>query len=86
MRIGKRATLDEMDAKAWAVFAADIGVGLPLIHRRVSEISQAVIARANGVASELMRPDLDQAALSRFAEMVADRATRCAVTVERARK
>jgi serine/threonine-protein kinase HipA len=27
MRIGKRATLEEMDAKAWAVFTADVGVG-----------------------------------------------------------
>ena len=83
MRIGKRATLEEMDAKAWAVFAADVGVGLPLIRRRVSEISRAVLARANEVANELRRLGLDEAALSRFAAMAADRAARCAVTVQR---
>ena len=61
MRIGKRATLGEMDAKGWSAFAADAGVGLPLIRRRVSEISQAVISRAHNVAERscaqaLMRP------------------------------
>jgi serine/threonine-protein kinase HipA len=83
MRIGKRATLEELDAKGWAVFAADVGVSLPLIRRRVSEISRAVLARANEVANELRRPGLDEAALSRFAAMAADRAARCAVTVQR---
>ena len=84
MRIGKRATLGEMDAKGWIAFAADAGVGMPLIRRRVSEVSQTVMARANEVASELMRPGLDEAALSRFAAMAADRAARCAVTIQRA--
>jgi serine/threonine-protein kinase HipA len=83
MRIGKRATLDEIDAKAWSTFAVDAGVGLPLIRRRVAEISQAVIARANGVAGALMRPDLDEAALARFATLAANRAARCAATVQR---
>ena len=86
MRIGKRATLEEMDAKAWVAFAADVGVGLPLIRRRVSEIGRAVIARANEVANELMRPGFDAAALSRFAAMAIDRAARCAVTVQRTQR
>jgi serine/threonine-protein kinase HipA len=83
MRIGKRATLGEMDAKGWSAFAADVGVGLPLIRRRVSEISQAVMVRANDVAGEVMRPGLDEAALSRLATMVTERATECAITVQR---
>ena len=40
MKIGKRATLAELDARGWAAFAADAGVGLPLIRRRVAEISR----------------------------------------------
>jgi serine/threonine-protein kinase HipA len=76
--------LGEMDAKGWIAFAADAGVGMPLIRRRVSEVSQTITARANEVASELMRPGLDEAALSRFAAMAADRAARCAVTIQRA--
>jgi serine/threonine-protein kinase HipA len=84
MRIGKRATLGEIDGKGWIAFAVDAGVGMPLIRRRVSEVSQTVMARANEVASELMRPGLDEAALSRFAAMAADRAAQCAVTIQRA--
>ena len=84
MRIGKRATLGEMDAKGWIAFAADAGMGVPLIRRRVSELSQTIMARANEVAAELMRLGLDETALSRFAAMAADRAARCAVTIQRA--
>jgi serine/threonine-protein kinase HipA len=72
-----------MDAKGWSAFAADAGVGLPLIRRRVAEISQAVIARANDVVGEVMRPGLDEAALSRFSAMAAERAAQCAITVQR---
>jgi serine/threonine-protein kinase HipA len=80
MRIGKRATLGEMDAKGWSAFAVDAGVGLPLIRRRVSEISEAVIARVQDVAGEVMRPGLDETALSRFAAMATERAEQCALT------
>ncbi len=80
MRIGKRATLGEMDPRGWSAFAADAGVGLPLIRRRISEISQAVIARAHDVADEVMRPGLDEAALSQVSAMAVERAELCAVT------
>jgi serine/threonine-protein kinase HipA len=80
MRIGKCATLAELDAKGWTAFAADAGLGLPLIRRRVAEISEAAIARANEVADELARPGLDGKSLLQFVEMVADRAARCALS------
>jgi serine/threonine-protein kinase HipA len=80
MRIGKRATLAELDAKGWTAFAADAGLGLPLIRRRVEEISEAAIARAKEVAAELARPGLDEKSLLQFVEMVADRAERCALS------
>jgi serine/threonine-protein kinase HipA len=80
MRIGKRATLGEMDPRGWSAFAADAGVGLPLIRRRISEISQAVIARAHDVADEVMLPGLDEAALSQVSAMAVERAELCAVT------
>ena len=83
MKIGKRATLGEMDAKAWATFAADAGLGLPLIRRRVREISEGVKAQAVGVADALTQPGLDNDALLRFAALVGDRAERCAATVQR---
>jgi serine/threonine-protein kinase HipA len=83
MKIGKRATLSELDASGWAAFAADAGVGLPLIRRRAREISDAVKRNAQDVAEALMRPGFDDAALSRFAVLVQDRAERCAITVQK---
>lgn len=79
MRIGKRATLAELDAKGWSAFAADAGLGLPLIRRRVAEISEAAIAKASGVAHELAGSGLDDEGLSNFAKMIAERAERCAI-------
>ncbi len=83
MKIGKRATLDEMDAKGWVAFAADAGLGLPLIRRRVSEISQSVKALAQDVAGELVQPGFDDAALSRLAALATERAVQCAITVQK---
>jgi len=76
MRIGNRATLAELDAAAWAAFAADAGLGLPLVRRRVAEISKAVIARTHEVAAGLARPGLDRTAIESLAERVRDRAER----------
>jgi serine/threonine-protein kinase HipA len=81
MKIGKRATLAELDAKGWAAFAADAGLGVPLIRRRVAEISKGVVEKATVIAAELSRPGLDRTATEQFAHMVRDRAERCAVTV-----
>ena len=81
MRIGRRATLETLDAKSWTVFAADAGVGSPMIRRRVVELCEKVRSMAHDIAGELMASGLDQAALSRFADMVVDRAERCALKV-----
>ncbi len=81
MKIGKRATLAELDAKGWAAFAADTSLGLPLIRRRVAEISKGVLEKATAVAEELSRPELDRTAIEQFANMIRDRAERCALTV-----
>ncbi|MCA3353425.1 MAG: type II toxin-antitoxin system HipA family toxin [Roseomonas sp.] len=81
MKIGKRATLAELDAKGWAAFAADAGLGVPLIRRRVAEISKGVIARTGEVAAELVRPGFYRTAIESLAAMVRERAERCALTV-----
>jgi serine/threonine-protein kinase HipA len=80
MRIGNRATLAELDAAAWAVFAADAGLGLPLVRRRVAEISKGVLEKATAVAEELARPELDRTAIEQFANMIRERADRCVLT------
>lgn len=83
MNIGKRATLGEMDAKGWTAFASDAGLGLPLVRRRVAELCESVQATARDVAGRLAQPGLDAAALARFAELVRNRAERCALTVQK---
>lgn len=80
MKIGKRATLAELDAKGWAAFATDAGLGLPLIRRRIAEISKGVLEKATAVGEELSRPELDRTAIEQFADMIRDRAERCALT------
>ena len=83
MKIGKRATLAEMNARGWAAFAGETGLGLPLIRRRVTEIGTRVEARTHEVAGALMGPGMDEGALSRFAERVAGRARKSVLTVRR---
>ncbi len=80
MKVGKRATLAELDAKGWAAFAADAGLGLPLVRRRVAEISKGVRDKATVVAAELSLPGLDRTAVEQLADMVRDRAERSAWT------
>ena len=82
MKIGKRATLEEMDSRGWESFAAGACLGRPFVYRRVSEISDVVESRAREVAGELQGGALDDAALSGLADTVAARANRCAHTVK----
>ncbi len=81
MRIGRRVTLETLDAKGWTAFATDAGLGPPMIRRRVVELCDKVRSGARDIAGALMISGLDQAALSRFANMVMDRAERCALKV-----
>ena len=81
MKIGRRSTLAEMDARGWEAFAKDTVLGLSLVRRRVAEISVAVKDQTEGVAVRLIQSGLDGQVLSRIAEMVASRAERCVLTV-----
>ena len=83
MKIGRRSTLAEMDARGWEVIRRQRqrSSDCPLVRRRVAEISVAVKDQAEGVGVGLMQSGLDGQVLSRIAEMVASRAERCALTV-----
>lgn len=83
MRIGKRATLEELDAKGWAAFAADAGLGLPLVRRRLRELCERTIAAARETADALCTQGVDEIVLGRLSDMVRDRADRCAMTFGR---
>lgn len=81
MKIGKRASLDEMDPRGWELFAAEAGLGLPLVRRRVAETAAAVESEAREAAGSLEDEGLDSAAMSKLAQSIAGRAIRCARTV-----
>ncbi len=83
MRIGKRATLEELDAEAWATFASGATLGLPLVRRRVAEMTESVAAKAEEAAATLMQPGLNHGALSRLASLVTARARLCARTTRK---
>ena len=80
MKIGKRATLAELDAKGWAAFAANVGVGLPLVRRRVTELSERVVEKAPDVVTDISRSGLDGMFVERLAHMIRERAERCAAS------
>ncbi len=80
MKVGKAATLAEMETKDWSAFAFEASVGLPLLRRRLAEMCDAVDKHAAKVANQIVRPGLDEAALRRFADMAIARAKSCAKT------
>jgi serine/threonine-protein kinase HipA len=83
MKIGKRATLFELDEKGWTAFADDAGLGLPLIRRRIAEISERVSVMARETADKLFEKGLDQDALVRFSDLAVQRAEDCAICFAR---
>jgi serine/threonine-protein kinase HipA len=81
MRIGKRATLSEMDAAGWQAFSKETGVGLLLVRRRVKELSDAT-GDAIPRLSEKMSPLATNAAtLDHVADSIADRAKLVALSI-----
>ena len=81
MRIARRATLEELRRGDWDRFANGAGLGAPFVRRRVQELADLALARADAVAAELAGPGMDQDALAGFAGRVAGRARRLALTV-----
>ena len=81
MKMGKRGELAGMDAKAWDGFAKDAGLGLPFVRRRVAGLCETLREVCGSVAAALQGPGFDNPALDGLAEMVRDRAERCALTI-----
>ena len=81
MKVARRATLEELRRGDWDRFAGGIGLGAPIVRRRVRELAGLALERAEGVARDLAHPGLDENALARCAVRTADRALRLALTV-----
>ena len=81
MRVARRATLEELRRGDWDRFARGMGLGAPIVRRRVRELAGLALERAEGVADDLARSGLDENALARCAARGKDRARRLALTV-----
>ncbi len=83
MKIGKQAVLEDINTRTWAAFAQDSGLGLPIIRRRVSELSEAVLETASDIAQTLSGHGFDDMRLEQIFQLICDRARRCSLTTTR---
>lgn len=74
MKMGKCATLEEMDASAWRKFASDAGLAAPFVQRRVAELADKLTSVAQNVIAPLCRQGLDEAQLMRLLAVITQRA------------
>jgi serine/threonine-protein kinase HipA len=73
MRLGKKATLQEMDTDGWKAFAKEAGVGWPLLRRRVGELGAEIISQAAKVGEELESSASEQRNAKELTELVVER-------------
>ena len=77
MKVGGRATLDEMGTKTWPAFAEAAGVAAPFVLRRVGALCDAVRAQLPNVTSHFALP-FDVESVQRVATLIEARALRLA--------
>ncbi|MPZ19803.1 MAG: type II toxin-antitoxin system HipA family toxin [Luteitalea sp.] len=80
MKIGKRATLEEIGPATWPAFAEDIGLAGPFVRRRVTELAEAAIAQAPSIPESPALAGLDVDALATYSSLIVSRAERVART------
>jgi serine/threonine-protein kinase HipA len=80
MKIGKKSTIEELDAKEWEAFAKECGLGFPLVRRRLSQMIEQVKSGIKKVAEELALPGLDCNATKVFSEIIQKRAEQSMTT------
>ncbi len=81
MKVARRATLQELRRGDWDRFASGIGLGAPIVRRRVRELTGLALERAEGVADDMAHSGLDRNALAGCAARNMDRVRRLALTV-----
>lgn len=74
MRIGKRATLAEMDADGWQAFAKEAGVGFRLVRRRITDLVDSTAEAVARVLEDISHLRIDSATINHFADLIAGRA------------
>jgi serine/threonine-protein kinase HipA len=76
MKIGKRSTIEELDAKAWEAFAKECGLGFPLVRRRISQMSELIKSCLGTASGDLIVPGLNQNAIETYSKAIRARAER----------
>lgn len=81
MKVGGRATLEEMGTSTWPAFATSAGVGAPYVRRRVGELCAAVQKHLPAITSQFAAP-ADPEMAGRVAGLIDARAARIQRTVQ----
>ncbi len=79
MKMGKCATLEEMNANTWRKFANDAGLAAPFVQKRLIELADMLISCAPQVVAPLCQNGLQEAPLVRLAATVKQRAQRAKI-------
>ena len=70
MKMGKCATLTEMDASSWRKFANDAGLAAPFVQKRLLELGNKIVAHSNQIIAPLTATGLQEAPLVQLAALV----------------
>ena len=81
MKMGKCATMEEIDLGAWRKFASDVGLAAPYVQKRVIELAEKLIHCAPQVVAPLCQRGLAEAPLFSLVATVTQRAERARMTV-----
>lgn len=81
MRIGEQSRFERLGPKAWGEFSKQIAVTLPFIRQRVIKLADQLPDATKTVLERLKQPGLDAKALKQLADLVEDRAERCAKSI-----
>ncbi|MBL8548253.1 MAG: type II toxin-antitoxin system HipA family toxin [Hyphomonadaceae bacterium] len=81
MKIAGLATIEDLKLAPWTQFAADTGLGGAFVRRRTAELAAAAISQARNVADSIAARGFDAPELSRFANIVMQRAEAVAASV-----
>ncbi len=74
MKVGKRARLEEFTPDTWDEFAREVDVGAPYVRRRAGQFAEQALAAIPAVAGTIAAEGFGGADLSRFAEVLSERA------------
>jgi serine/threonine-protein kinase HipA len=78
MKIAKKATLEELQSRHWDVFADDVDLAAPYVHRRIKQLCEAVLAQIDTPDGDLRKRLPEGANFTPFADLIHDRALKLA--------